>query len=156
MENAGGGAGGRAAAANEKMMKKKKKDEQEENEEEDEDDYMNMVIVEPEKPKGRETYTQRRIRKEREVVHSLFSQPAVSSFYKNFLPYNSVLSSHSSPFPFVHACFACARLCFIYFLFVRFYCFFFTISEGTKNGGSNRGGRERGAFLAMNILFYRF
>lgn len=35
--------------------------------EEDEDDYMNMVIAEPSKPKEKETYTQRRLRKEREV-----------------------------------------------------------------------------------------
>lgn len=33
----------------------------------EEDDYMSMTIVEPTKPKEKETYTQRRIRKEREV-----------------------------------------------------------------------------------------
>jgi hypothetical protein len=32
----------------------------------DEDDYMNMIISEPTKPKTQETYTQRRLRKERE------------------------------------------------------------------------------------------
>jgi hypothetical protein len=35
-------------------------------EEEEEDDYMNMVIAEPTKPREKETYTQRRIRKQRE------------------------------------------------------------------------------------------
>src|SRR6266536_901061 len=35
-------------------------------EEQEEDDYMNMVIAEPTKPKEKETYTQRRLRKERE------------------------------------------------------------------------------------------
>lgn len=34
--------------------------------EEDEDDYMNMIIAEPTAPKIKETYTQRRLRKERE------------------------------------------------------------------------------------------
>jgi hypothetical protein len=34
--------------------------------EDDEDDYMNMVIAEPTAPKVKETYTQRRLRKERE------------------------------------------------------------------------------------------
>ncbi len=34
---------------------------------EDEDDYMNMAIAEPEKPREKETYTQRRIRKQREA-----------------------------------------------------------------------------------------
>ncbi len=34
---------------------------------EEEDDYMNMIITEPTKPREKETYTQRRIRKEREV-----------------------------------------------------------------------------------------
>jgi len=33
----------------------------------DEDDYMNMIITEPIKPKEKETYTQRRLRKEREA-----------------------------------------------------------------------------------------
>ena len=33
----------------------------------DEDDYMSMTITEPAKPKEKETYTQRRIRKDREV-----------------------------------------------------------------------------------------
>lgn len=33
----------------------------------EEDDYMSMTILEPTKPKEKETYTQRRIRKEREV-----------------------------------------------------------------------------------------
>lgn len=33
---------------------------------EDEDDYMNMVIAEPNAPKEKETYTQRRLRKQRE------------------------------------------------------------------------------------------
>jgi hypothetical protein len=32
----------------------------------DNEDYMNMIIVEPSKPKEKETYTQRRLRKERE------------------------------------------------------------------------------------------
>lgn len=36
-------------------------------EEEDEDDYMNMVIAEPIAPKEKETYTQRRMRKQREA-----------------------------------------------------------------------------------------
>ncbi|KAI9886819.1 MAG: DEIH-box ATPase [Watsoniomyces obsoletus] len=37
-------------------------------EKEDEDDYMNMIITEPLKPRGeKETYTQRRLRKEREA-----------------------------------------------------------------------------------------
>ncbi|KAH8815104.1 hypothetical protein F5884DRAFT_771128 [Xylogone sp. PMI_703] len=36
-------------------------------EEDEEEDYMNMVIVEPTKPREKETYTQRRIRKEREA-----------------------------------------------------------------------------------------
>src|SRR3954468_16928880 len=35
-------------------------------EEEEEDDYMNMIIAEPTKPKEKETYTQRRLRKVRE------------------------------------------------------------------------------------------
>jgi hypothetical protein len=35
--------------------------------EEEEDDYMNMVIAEPTAPKQKETYTQRRLRKEREA-----------------------------------------------------------------------------------------
>ncbi|RFU32039.1 hypothetical protein B7463_g4310, partial [Scytalidium lignicola] len=35
--------------------------------EEEEEDYMNMVILEPTKPREKETYTQRRIRKEREA-----------------------------------------------------------------------------------------
>ncbi|KAE9381723.1 hypothetical protein N431DRAFT_425300 [Stipitochalara longipes BDJ] len=35
--------------------------------EEDEEDYMNMVIAEPTKPRDKETYTQRRLRKEREA-----------------------------------------------------------------------------------------
>src|ERR1700710_2558906 len=34
--------------------------------EDEEDDYMNMVIAEPAKPREKETYTQRRLRKERE------------------------------------------------------------------------------------------
>ena len=34
----------------------------------EEDDYMSMTIVEPTKPKEKETYTQRRIRKQREVI----------------------------------------------------------------------------------------
>jgi hypothetical protein len=34
--------------------------------EDDEDDYMNMIIAEPIQPKEKETYTQRRLRKERE------------------------------------------------------------------------------------------
>lgn len=37
----------------------------------EEDDYMSMAIVEPTKPKEKETYTQRRIRKEREVLSAL-------------------------------------------------------------------------------------
>ena len=45
--------------------------------EEEEDDYMSMTITEPNKPKERETYTQRRIRKEREVI-SDFLPPYVS------------------------------------------------------------------------------
>jgi hypothetical protein len=36
-------------------------------EEEEDDDYMNMVITEPTKPREKETYTQRRMRKEREI-----------------------------------------------------------------------------------------
>ncbi|KAH6666634.1 hypothetical protein B0J14DRAFT_659675 [Halenospora varia] len=35
-------------------------------EEEEEDDYMNMIIAEPSAPKEKETYTQRRLRKQRE------------------------------------------------------------------------------------------
>jgi hypothetical protein len=35
--------------------------------EDEEDDYMNMVIAEPTKPREKETYTQRRLRKEREA-----------------------------------------------------------------------------------------
>lgn len=35
--------------------------------EEEEEDYMNMVIAEPSKPREKETYTQRRLRKEREA-----------------------------------------------------------------------------------------
>ena len=35
---------------------------------EDSDDYMSMKILEPTKPVEKETYTQRRIRKQREVV----------------------------------------------------------------------------------------
>lgn len=34
---------------------------------EDEEDYMNMIITEPNRPKGKETYTHRRIRKQREA-----------------------------------------------------------------------------------------
>ena len=34
----------------------------------EEDDYMSMAITEPSNPKEKETYTQRRIRKEREVI----------------------------------------------------------------------------------------
>ena len=37
-----------------------------------EDDYMNMIITEPTKPKEKETYTQRRLRKEREVFRLLY------------------------------------------------------------------------------------
>ena len=37
------------------------------NEEEDEEDYLSMAIVEPTKPYQKETYTQRRIRKQREA-----------------------------------------------------------------------------------------
>ncbi len=33
------------------------------------DDYMSMAIAEPAKPLEKETYTQRRIRKQREVPH---------------------------------------------------------------------------------------
>ena len=39
-------------------------------EEDEEEDYMSMAIVEPTKPAEKETYTQRRIRKQREVRHS--------------------------------------------------------------------------------------
>ena len=42
-------------------------EEEKEEEEEEDDDYMNMVIAEPTKPREKETYTQRRLRKEREV-----------------------------------------------------------------------------------------
>lgn len=35
--------------------------------EEDDEDYMSMPILEPTQPKEKETYTQRRIRKQREV-----------------------------------------------------------------------------------------
>jgi hypothetical protein len=35
--------------------------------EEEEEDYMNMVIAEPTQPREKETYTQRRLRKEREA-----------------------------------------------------------------------------------------
>lgn len=38
-----------------------------EDEEDEEDDYMNMTILEPTAPKVQETYTQRRLRKEREA-----------------------------------------------------------------------------------------
>ncbi len=113
------------------------------NEEEDEDDYMNMVIVEPEKPKGRETYTQRRIRKEREVVHSLSPNQGFLPFIY-FLSYNSV----DQPFLALPICLcllASARLLLIFGLFV---C---TISEGLKNG-SLTGEGERGIFLAMILL----
>jgi hypothetical protein len=42
--------------------------------EDEEDDYMSMAIVEPTKPYEKETYTQRRIRKQREVIsHLLFA-----------------------------------------------------------------------------------
>ena len=41
------------------------------NADDDEDDYMNMIIAEPSKPKEKETYTQRRLRKEREVCQPL-------------------------------------------------------------------------------------
>ena len=34
----------------------------------DEEDYMSMAIIEPDTPREKETYTQRRIRKEREVI----------------------------------------------------------------------------------------
>ncbi len=37
---------------------------------EDPDDYMSMTIAEPTQPPMKETYTQRRIRKEREVRSS--------------------------------------------------------------------------------------
>ncbi len=39
--------------------------------EEEEEDYMSMVIAEPTKPREKETYTQRRMRKEREVCYLL-------------------------------------------------------------------------------------
>ena len=38
--------------------------------EEEEEDYMSMAIAEPTIPKQKETYTQRRIRKQREVCRS--------------------------------------------------------------------------------------
>lgn len=44
----------------------------------EEDDYMSMNIVEP-KPPRKETYTQRRLRKQREVCLNLFFRP-------NYLP----------------------------------------------------------------------
>jgi small nuclear ribonucleoprotein (snRNP)-like protein len=39
---------------------------------EDNDDYMNMVIADPVEKREKETYTQRRIRKQREVGGSLY------------------------------------------------------------------------------------
>ena len=46
---------------------REEEEEEEEEEVEEDDDYMNMVIAEPTKPREKETYTQRRLRKEREV-----------------------------------------------------------------------------------------
>ena len=51
------------------------------NEEEEEEDYMSMTIVEPPKPAGgKETYTQRRLRKQREVCQNPFYDPRSSAF----------------------------------------------------------------------------
>lgn len=50
--------------------------------EEEEDDYMSMAILEPAKPKEKETYTQRRIRKQREVAFGL-SSPSIKVLTKN-------------------------------------------------------------------------
>lgn len=58
------------------------------------DDYMSMAIVEPTQPPQKETYTQRRIRKQREVssptlcVHSLvpFSKPLSQAEHKSHHP----------------------------------------------------------------------
>ena len=43
----------------------------------DPDDYMSMTIIEPVQPPQKETYTQRRIRKEREVSPFSSNQPLI-------------------------------------------------------------------------------
>lgn len=55
---------------------------------EEEEDYMSMTIVEPTKPSGaKETYTQRRLRKQREVCSI-------------FLVYDQSNLTHAIPFPY--------------------------------------------------------
>ena len=47
--------------------------------EDEEDDYMSMAIEEPKKPYQKETYTQRRIRKQREVSAKLHPMLVVAN-----------------------------------------------------------------------------
>jgi hypothetical protein len=69
---------------------------------EDEDDYMNMVIAEPTVPKQKETYTQRRLRKEREAevrgrVKSKAEKAAEEAAARDAALAKSLLSDSSGP-----------------------------------------------------------
>lgn len=73
-------------------MQRKRQDDEEKKDEngEEEEDYMSMIIEEPKKPRGKETVTQMRLRKQREVRSS--AAVVFLSVYETNQPFQSLNS----------------------------------------------------------------